>query len=159
MYKFTPGDIMHSGKTDMDSVKRCLEFVVGKRTPTEADLAVTDFNMDGKIDLLDTLKVLQISELQKKSVYVDGKNVRIDDEMIKGNILGVLLHLSTPVDFTTALDVDSWLSIQNNKKVYIENIINPSRLSILGSVSDAGCYVTQYEVVFESNDVMYYTHA
>ena len=34
MYKFVPGDVMHTGKTSIESVKRCLKYVIGNEIPT-----------------------------------------------------------------------------------------------------------------------------
>ena len=156
MYKFVPGDVLNTGDTNIDSVKRCLEFVVGKRTPTETDLMLSDFNMNGKIDLMDTLKVLQIAESSKKAVYIQGKNVIVDTDMIKGDILGAIIYLNSNNTFQTTLDVTNWLSIQNGNKIYIENILRKDTVTRLGTLSTAGGSVTSYEVVSESNGVLYH---
>lgn len=155
MYTFVAGDVLRNGKTNMDSVKKCLEYVVGKSKPSSDELLLSDFNMNGKIDLADTLNVLRIVEASKKPIFISGKNIVIDKELVRGNILGVLVHLNTPNAVTFSLDQD-WICIQNGTRVYIENIQNPIHLETIGTLNNPGASVSRFEIVFERDGVMYY---
>lgn len=156
MYRFIAGDVLRNGETNMDSVKKCLEFVVGKSKPTSDDLLLSDFNMNGEIDLADTLNVLKIAEASKKPIFISGKNIMIDTELVKGDILGVFVRLNTPNSLTFSLDTH-WMCIQNNERIYIENISHPSPLSSIGTLQSPGASIVGYEIVFEYNGIMYYT--
>ena len=155
MYTFVAGDVLRKGVTNMDSVKKCLEYVVGKSTPSTDELLLSDFNMNGKIDLSDTLNVLQIAEASKKAVFVAGKNIVIDNELVRGNVLGALVHLNAPNTVAFSLN-QNWMCIQNNTRVYIENLQNPTPLEIVGTLSNPGATVSRFEIVFERDGIMYY---
>ena len=155
MYRFVAGDVLKNGKTNMDSVKKCLEYVVGKSTPTADELLLSDFNMNGKIDLSDTLNVLQIAEASKKAVFISGKNIVIDNEIVRGKILGVLVHLNAPNAVTFSLN-QNWMCVQNNTRIYIENIRDPTSFDIVGTLNVPGSTVSRFEIVFEHEGVMYY---
>lgn len=155
MYTFVAGDVLRSGKTNMDSVKKCLEYVVGKGVPSTDELMVSDFNMNGKIDLSDTLNVLRIVEASKKPMFVSGKNVVIDKELVRGNVLGVLAHLNAPNTMTFSLGAN-WSCVQNGTRVYIENVQDPSPLETIGALESVGASISRFEIVFERDGVMYY---
>ena len=155
MYRFVAGDVLKTGKTDMGSVKKCLEYVVGKSTPSTDELLLSAFNMNGKIDLSDTLNVLQIAEASKKPVFVTGKNIVIDNELVRGNLLGVLVHLNTPNTVNFSLN-QNWMCIQNETCVYVENLQNPTPLEMIGILDNPGSTISRFEIVFECDGVMYY---
>lgn len=155
MYRFVAGDVLRNGKTNMESVKKCLEYVVGKNTPSTEELLLSDFNMNGKIDLSDTLNVLQIAEAFKKPIYIAGKNIVIDNELVRGKILGILVHLNTPNAVTFSLD-QNWMCLQNKSCVYIENVKDPTPLETIGTLNTTGATVSRFEIVFERDDVLYY---
>lgn len=155
MYRFVAGDVLGNGKTDMGSVRKCLEYVVGKSTPTTDELLLSDFNMNGKIDLSDTLNVLQIAEASRKPIFIAGKQLTIDTEIIKGSILGVLIHINTPNAFTFSIG-QNWYCVQNKTCIYIENLEHPSSLDIIGIFENPGSTVERFEVVFERDGIMYY---
>ena len=155
MYRFVAGDVLRNGETNMDSVKKCLEFVVGKSTPTSDELLLSDFNMNGQIDLADTLNVLQIAEASKKPIFISGKNITIDKELVKGNILGILVRLNTPNTLTFSLEAH-WMCVQNNERIYVENISQPSPLTSIGTLQNPGASIVSYEIVFEYDGIMYY---
>ena len=155
MYTFVAGDVLKNGKTNMESVKKCLEYVVGKSTPSTDELLLSDFNMNGKIDLSDTLNVLQIAEASKKPIGIAGKNIIIDNDIVKGNILGILVHLNTPNTVTFSLG-QNWMCVQNEKCIYVENLKDPTPLETIGTLNAPGSTVSRFEIVFEYNGVMYY---
>lgn len=156
MYRFVAGDVLKTGKTDMNSVKKCLEYVVGKSSPSTDELLLSDFNMNGKIDLSDTLNVLQIAEASKKPVFITGKNIVIDNELARGNVLGVLVHLNTPNTVNFSLDRNCWMCIQNKTCVYVENLQHPTPLELIGVLDNPGATISRFEIVFERDGVMYY---
>lgn len=155
MYRFVAGDVLKTGKTNMNSVKKCLEYVVGKSTPSTDELLLSDFNMNGKIDLSDTLNVLQIAEATKTPIFIKGKNIVIDNEISRGNVLGVLIHLNTPNTITFSLD-QNWMCIQNKTCIYVENLQNPTSLDVIGTLDNPGSTISYFEIVFERDGVMYY---
>ncbi len=157
MYTFVAGDVLRNGKTNMDSVKKCLEYVVGKSSPSTDDLLLSDFNMNGKIDLSDTLNVLQIAEASKKPIYIAGKTIVIDDELIKGKILGILVHLNTPNTVTFSLN-QNWMCIQNETCVYVENLKDPTQLSTIGMVNTPGATISRFEIVFNGKILFFMIH-
>lgn len=155
MYRFVAGDVLRNGETNMDSVKKCLEFVVGKSKPTTDELLLSDFNMNGQIDLSDTLNVLQIAEASKKPIFISGKNIVIDTELVRGDILGILIRLNTPNTLTLSLDTH-WMCIQNKERIYIENVSQPTQLTSIGTLQNPGANIVSYEIVFEYKGIMYY---
>ena len=156
MIKFVAGDVMQSGITNMDSVKKCLQMVVGKHTASDIELDHCDFNFNGQIDLDDTFKILQIAELTKHPLYIHGKDVCIDRDMINGKLLGVFARFNTNLTATTNLD-SNWTFISHQNVIYVENIANPSFQHIICSVPCIGCIITYFEIVFEKNGKMFYT--
>ena len=155
MYTFVAGDVLRNGKTNMDSVKKCLEYVVGKSIPTTDELLLSDFNMNGKIDLADTLNVLQIAEASKKPIFISGKSIVIDKELVRGNILGAIIHLNVPNTASFSLG-HNWLCIQNTSRIYIENKQEPTPLDTICTLANPGSTITRFEIVFERDGVMYY---
>lgn len=155
MYKFVPGDVMHTGKTSIESVKRCLKYVIGNEIPTEEDLRLSDFNRNGRIDLEDTLKVLKIAENTKTPVYVHENVLSVDTDLVVEPVLGILVTLNTNTAMTSLIP-SNYLCLGHENKIYVENINHPTVIRKICSLSVKNCYVVSYELVFEKNNVLYY---
>jgi len=159
MYNFVAGDISQSGITNMESVKRCLQIVVGKHIASAADIERCDFNSNGQIDLDDTFKILQIAEQKKHALYIQGKNVCIDHDMINGNVvLGVIARFNSPLTPTTTLD-SNWTFTSHENVVYIENVGIPSFQRVICSTPSTGFALHSFEIIHEKDETMYYTYS
>lgn len=155
MYKFVPGDVMHTGKTSIESVKKCLKYVIGNEIPTDEELRLSDFNRNGRIDLEDTLKVLKIAENTKTPVYIHENVLKVDTELVVDPVLGVLITLNTNTEMTSLLP-SNYLCLSHENKIYVENINYPTVVRNICSLSVKNCYIVSFELVFKKNDVLYY---
>jgi hypothetical protein len=157
MYKFVPGDSTNMGFVSYDSVERCMRMVVGLDSPTQSDIMLCDFDSDGRIDLKDTLKVMQIVENNKKGVYMNGDTITIDTEIVKGVLLGLIVKLSDNVTVESLLQSDTWLFESNNNVVYAEAIGNGHRIENVCKIqNESSVYIIGFDAVFELDGVMHY---
>lgn len=155
MYKFVPGDVTHTGKTTIESVRKCLNYVIGRDVPTDDDLVASDFNKNGKIDLEDTLKVLKIAENVKTPLYISEGVLCVDADLVVEPVLGIVVTLNTNTAVSSLMS-DNYLCLNHENRVYVENVSSPTVVREICSLSVKNCYVVRYEIVFEKNNVLYY---
>lgn len=155
MYKLVPGDVLHTGKTSIESVKKCLRFVIGNETPNEEDLHNSDFNRNGKIDLEDTLKVLKIAENTKTPVYIHENVLRVDTDIVGEPVLGIIVTLNTNTGMSSLVP-SNYMCLNHENKIYVENVSHPTVFRELCSLHVKNCYIITYEIVIEKGDILYY---
>jgi hypothetical protein len=157
MYKFVPGDSTNMGIVSYDSVEKCMRMLVGLDVPTENDLMMCDFDMNGVVDLKDTIKVMQIVEQNKKCIYINNNTLSLDNDIIKGVLLGVYIRLSRDVQIESMLSSEFWTLIAYGNIIYVEAKNTGYKIQdICKIISTSPVHVIYYDIVFDLNGVMHY---